>query len=735
MKIKKPSIARDIILILVICFSQIAFAGNPELTKSIKISDYKQLYKLHLKLQSNPTQAQAQSGLYQAEQAWLRRMVIRSSVSGQHDTLSEYAKKCDAATGIHVPQFSCENGREVPGQGTIPASGGNATHCDQPNVLNGQCDPGSKFQVLPGRSADAVAVAHCRKVGLPINGNLYNDIAVIQYNKKNGALCFYQALTNLPGQDIPQPTDGEGAKWKDNQPHWKSPEGTEGIGCTGCHDNGGFIRSEYLAQLQLPGHLLPNTSDGFNNLNIPVRYVGLDYATNKSWSINTSLSPNDPGMSCTSCHRLAVPNRMAFGIINGTAANFANIATAASQKSKNPHGPTSPIWMRLGQTFYNPEVESSATKYKKCATDFFNSGFTSSPSGCSTSPLGLPWIDKAWQSFELTPASSSSTGSWITAVSRIPGSMEIWWIASNGSVQGAFWYENSQWKRYELASAGSASISGGITAVSRIPGSMEVWWVGANGSVQDAFWYDNSTWQRFELAPAGSAATNGGITAVSRIPGSMEVWWVGANGSVQDAFWYDNSTWQRFELAPAGSAATSGGITGISRIPGSLEVWWVGANGSVQDAFWYDNSTWQRFELAPAGSAATNGGITAVSRIPGSLEVWWVGSNGSVQDAFWYDNSTWQRFELAPANSAATNGGITAVSRIPGSLEVWWVGANGSVQDAFWYDNSTWQRFELAPAGSAATVGSITAVSRVPGSMEVWWIGANGSIKDAFWYD
>jgi hypothetical protein len=68
---------------------------------------------------------------------------------------------------------------------------------------------------------------------------------------------------------------------------------------------------------------------------------------------------------------------------------------------------------------------------------------------------------------------------------------------------------------------------------------MEVWWIGANGSVQDAFWYDNSTWQRFELAPAGSAATMGGITAVSRIPGSMEVWWIGANGSIKDAFWYD----------------------------------------------------------------------------------------------------------------------------------------------------------------------------------------------------
>ncbi|EJR57937.1 hypothetical protein IK3_05232, partial [Bacillus toyonensis] len=43
---------------------------------------------------------------------------------------------------------------------------------------------------------------------------------------------------------------------------------------------------------------------------------------------------------------------------------------------------------------------------------------------------------------------------------------------------------------YELAPAESANTYGSITAVSRIPNSMEVWWIGANGSVQDAYWYD-----------------------------------------------------------------------------------------------------------------------------------------------------------------------------------------------------------------------------------------------------
>ena len=339
-----------------------------------------------------------------------------------------------------------------------------------------------------------------------------------------------------------------------------------------------------------------------------------------------------------------------------------------------------------------------------------------------------------FNSFLLFPDLASVDGC-ITSVSRIPNSMEVFWINKDGSVHGAFWYEGSIWGNYELAPAGSASTNGSITVVSRIPNSMEVFWVGQNGSIQDAYWYEGANWQRFELAPAGSASTNGSITVVSRIPNSLEVFWVGQNGSVQDAYWYEGAKWQRFELAPAGSASTNGSITVVSRIPNSLEVFWVGQNGSVQDAYWYEGAKWQRFELAPAGSASTNGSITVVSRIPNSLEVFWVGQNGSVEDAYWYEGASWQRFELAPAGSASTNGSITVVSRIPSSMEVFWVGQNGSVQDAYWYEGSNWGRYELFPNASASTNGSITVVSRIPVSMELWFISQNGSIQDGYWYD
>ncbi len=340
----------------------------------------------------------------------------------------------------------------------------------------------------------------------------------------------------------------------------------------------------------------------------------------------------------------------------------------------------------------------------------------------------------SWNNFLLAQPKSSSFASAVAVVSRIPNSMELWFVGQDGSIQGAYWYQGSNWASYELAPAGSASPTGGIAAISRIPSSMELWFVGQNGSIQGAYWYEGNNWARYELAPAGSASLTTAIAALSRIPNSMELWFVGQDGSVQDHFWYEGGNWQNFQLAPSGSASLTTAIAALSRIPNSMELWFVGQDGSVQDHFWYEGGNWQNFQLAPSGSASLTGSIAAVSRIPNSMELWFVGQDGSVQDHFWYEGGNWQNFQLAPSGSASISGSIAAVSRIPNSMELWFVGQDGSVQDQFWYEGANWQNFQLAPSGSASITGGIAVASRVPNSMEVWFVGQDGSVRDNFWY-
>lgn len=338
-----------------------------------------------------------------------------------------------------------------------------------------------------------------------------------------------------------------------------------------------------------------------------------------------------------------------------------------------------------------------------------------------------------WFNYQLKAQASVGYGSDIAVLSRIPNSMELWYIGPNGSVQDSYWYDNSGWKHFELAPSGSA-VAGGIAGVSRKPGAMHIFWVGVTGSIESAFWNDPSGWGRYQVAPPGSAGLGTKIAAISRKPDTLELWWIAPNGSVQDVFWYESSGWGRFELAPAGSAAV-GAIAAVSTTPDHLEIWWIAPNGAVIDAFVYvsANRGWSRFEVAPPGSASTRSSIAAVSRVPDEMEIFWIAPNRSVQNAYTLKPNPWRRFELEGPDSAA-EGGIKAVSRIPGHIEVFWTGLNGSIQDAFFYENMGWQRFQLGEPGSTAPGSNIAAVSRIDGSMETWYSSPVGALVDFYWY-
>jgi hypothetical protein len=359
--------------------------------------------------------AQAQSGVTRqhARSALFRfhmRSPRRARALVNPNELADYARECERATGIKIPDFSCLDGDDVPGQETT--SNG---RCVAPNVLNGQCDPGSHFQVLKGGTLDAVAVAHCRKVGLSPDqerpNDVWNDIAIIQYNKRNGAICFYQALTDqppdgvgalpLPGTDIPSPIRrGDDARWSDGVFHWLSPTQTEAIGCTGCHDNGGFIRSPYI--IQTKKHVLPSEKEGFDNKNTRLRYVGKAFRDNRSWSIETKNAAGDTGGNCAQCHRMAVSNHIlvqqaaADPAVRqlGTALSFGPISTARTQANKVKHSEDSPIWMRPDDVIHNPAAEATAQRFRNCAVELASNDFDVAIKvpGCTFKELGLPYF-------------------------------------------------------------------------------------------------------------------------------------------------------------------------------------------------------------------------------------------------------------------------------------------------------------------------------------------------------
>ena len=306
------------------------------------------------------------------------------------------------------------------------------------------------------------------------------------------------------------------------------------------------------------------------------------------------------------------------------------------------------------------------------------------------------WYDdgQGWRPYAVPTRLPNAPTSGIAALSRIPTSIELWWISAQGTVEGAFWYDDGQgWRHYQdaVAALGAASSSSGIAALSRIPTSMEIWWIGIDGSVQGAFWYDDAdpSWQRYPVTGLGAASTTSGVAAASRYDTNMEIWWIGPQGSIEGAFWYDDGkNWRRYgaPVAPNGSAAQGHCIDAVSRTRNSMDVLWIAPNGEVRWAYWRHGSEWEvdSSPVAPAHSASPASGISVINRGFTGMEAVWVAPDGSVQGASWTATTGWQPYPgpVAGPGSASTTGGITGQARTASTVEIFWVAPDGSVHVA-----------------------------------------------------
>jgi hypothetical protein len=287
-------------------------------------------------------------------------------------------KACDKQIGVSVPEFTCDTLVTAANQHAIKSSfvkgqeKDSSGDCNTPAMLRNSCDPGSTVGVLYN-SPDVQISASCRTSP---SGSGYNDIAVIQYNRNNGASCFYQALGSMQSADVRRPVLGNST----SQGGWDRWF-LGGAGCVRCHDNGPFIRSPYMAAATDPLHVLPGTK------------VSHYYTDNSPyWNVfapqNTTYSIKAKNNTCLNCHRLSAYLDGSVLDSGGTSGHYALTASADNYNNpssgtnifsytfnnqsvsyipwdystivnKRPHGPESPIWM-IGTTYSQANFESAA---------------------------------------------------------------------------------------------------------------------------------------------------------------------------------------------------------------------------------------------------------------------------------------------------------------------------------------------------------------------------------------
>ncbi|RYZ83542.1 MAG: hypothetical protein EOP04_19785 [Proteobacteria bacterium] len=288
---------------------------------------------------------------------------MASQAYSQSQSVQEYARECAKAVGGGVPAFSCKQGALIPIKNYA-----NDSTCDNPAFLSGVsngCIQRSRFGKLtptdlqPGTSADDIEIRFlCRHYLLPSNPSDYDerfdDIAVIQTNKKTGATCFYQSSTgasqDMAGTNIPAPADASARTITNVGPQ----------GCIGCHNARPFINTPFLQSVPEP-HKIPHPNQFNRN---QYWFPGESGRNAKIFNITTADT------TCTTCHNIASSEE------NSPGGSSGKLADESIGTSLNPNtGTFDHAYMKI----YAPNnFNSVMSSYKEC----ISAGSGNRPANC-----------------------------------------------------------------------------------------------------------------------------------------------------------------------------------------------------------------------------------------------------------------------------------------------------------------------------------------------------------------
>jgi len=380
---------------------------------------------------------------------------------------------------------------------------------------------------------------------------------------------------------------------------------------------------------------------------------------------------------------------------------------------------------------------------------------------------GQSWADH--QPFALTPPGAARADSPVAAISRNPNHMDVFWIGPDGGI-GSTWYDSSpgqNWgdhQPFAIVPPGAAGDGSGLSAVSRDPNQMDVFWVGPDAAIGSTWWnaVQGQNWgdhRPFAITKPGAAQQGSAIASVGRTSNHLDVFWIGPDDGVAST-WYDSvqgQNWgdhQPFPISSPGAARADSPVAAISRNPNHMDVFWVGWDGAIGST-WYDSVQGQNwgdhhpFAISPPAAAGAKSHLAAVARTPDHMDIYWIGPDGGIGST-WYDSapgSSWgdhqpfavagPRAAIGPGSPRGTASGF-ALGRDPNQLDVFWIGADMAIGSTWWSSaaGQSWgdhQPFSATVSGAAVPGGRVASIGRNPNHMDVFWVGPDGAIASTWW--
>jgi hypothetical protein len=310
------------------------------------------------------------------------------------------------------------------------------------------------------------------------------------------------------------------------------------------------------------------------------------------------------------------------------------------------------------------------------------------------------WGGGNWNNFDIYTNGPVAQGSSIAATARTANNIDLFYVGMDGALYTSAWpvgnpNNNGGWGTWPLTGTGWAPPGAPVSAVTRGPNMLDVFWVDGNGDLLWASWAGGD----WAFSQAGVSGRDGlirpgaSVAAVARTSQNLDVFFAGPDGGIWTTFLYPGWTsWGRQEIPGTQLYAASGGagLAATARTWVNLDLFYMN-NGQLIDASWRPEDGWV---VNPTNAWVTNGVLpvlSAVTRDYNTKDVFFVDGNGP-ENVSWHSGGHWNFTTLESSGAWFNPGEPIAVSaRTPYNLDVFdlvHVGSMAFPVSEYWYNGA-----------------------------------------------
>jgi hypothetical protein len=306
----------------------------------------------------------------------------------------------------------------------------------------------------------------------------------------------------------------------------------------------------------------------------------------------------------------------------------------------------------------------------------------------------------------------ASTSRPINAISRGPGSIDIFYRSTDGTVHtndlsGSGWGVDN--------SIGGSGV-GYPVAVPRGPGHIDAFAIGNNGEVLTADWAGGATWTAWWPLLSGNFST--GLVGLSRDGSLIDIFGSSQGTLTRDA--WDGQNWNPAPLQQGNSILGAPSV--VSWGPRRMDVFARGTDQGLYTKSW-DGTTWYDYFAINRGVQFT-GNPSAVSRSSNSIDVFVRGTDGKLYTTSWDGGPEWDAYTRL--SDMQFIGDPYAVSWGPNRIDVFVEGTDQRLHTMTWDGGPKWIDFSLV--GPELIAGDPSAVSWGPNRIDVFVRGTDGRV-------